>query len=353
MVLPYEIYEALRRRVIRKRTFASLRARRTAVEAARQIDPSTLRDLVDRYRLAIVPPTNIGKGMPDMAGIRGHLATALLDHLDGMPSGNVSATALSLGWHLAALDPADTGAFDIYLGAYALRHAEPLLALRDYLTRKVVLHVSCAPRVDRARESWASFSKMTDADVSHVIVIGGGAACTPAFDRSTGILIVPEGDEYEQLPAKVIGALSILAMTGKADCVLKVDDDHRLHDIPALRGFLERLSRDDGLALSGTIYRMGQFGMHSRAWHFGKSKDSNINETPYTGLSPLSWVTGEDGYGVTCAGLTMALGSRVHQKAYIDSAVYEDLALSNLVLSHGGTLRSHPMGTYLVKTAAY
>lgn len=152
---------------------------------------------------------------------------------------------------------------------------------------------------------------------------------------------------------KVMGALSVLAMTGEVDCVLKVDNDHRLRNVLALRNFLKRLSHDDGLGLSGTICRMGQFGMHSRAWHFSKSKDPNVNEKPYTGLAPLSWVTGEDGYCVTRAGLMMALGSRVHQKAYIDTAIYEDLALSNLVLLHGGTLQSEAMETYLAKTAAY
>ena len=150
-----------------------------------------------------------------------------------------------------------------------------------------------------------------------------------------------------------MGALSVLAMTGEVDCVLKGDNDHRLRNVLALRNFLKRLSHDDGLGLSGTICRMGQFGMHSRASHFSKSKDPNVNEKPYTGLAPLSWVTGEDGYCVTRAGLMMALGSRVHQKAYIDTAIYEDLALSNLVLLHGGTLQSEAMETYLAKIAAY
>jgi hypothetical protein len=352
MSLRYALKELVRRQVLRGRMRATLQARAEAARDACAMDLAALQRFVARLRESVVGPTYRGKGAPDMARIRAAGLDSLSEELTAATS-PPSDAAVRIARHLAALDPADVQSYRAYAAAYALRHVDGLGRLREHVTRKVVLHVSCVPRVERAQASIASFERLSDREVSHVIAIGGSAGSLVGYDPTTAQLNVPADDTYEQLPAKVFAALSVLGMTGKVQCVLKVDDDHRLGDARHLARLLERVARDDDLAVNGTVYRMSEFGQHHRAWHYGKSQDPTVDSTPFTGLAPTSWVTGQDGYAVTRSVLTMATSALVYQHDYVETGIYEDLVLANLVLLHGGTLSDQRMASCLSMVSAY
>ncbi|WP_119155415.1 hypothetical protein [Caldimonas tepidiphila] len=307
----------------------------------------------DLQALVDAPPTRIGsKGQPDMAGLKRERARRIVAELQAQP-GRVSATALATARELAALDTSDRTAHRVHLALFCVAHAGMLAALRGHLRRYVVAHISCAPRLDRAAASCASFAPLAGAELSQLSVVGSGFGEFFEFDAARQLLTVPASDAYEHLPSKVAAAWFALSLVEGVEAVLKVDDDHRLRDGAALmRGFrsLDRGSRAEQL---GHLYFSDYLGAHNRAWHIGKSSDPAVNGAPYGYPGARQWATGHTGYFLNRPALRLAGWGYTYFREHFRTGLYEDMVLSDLIERLGGRLRHAEMMRLLSAEAAY
>lgn len=344
------------------------------------------------------PPS--AKGYPNVNLVRRDLALRLKSLLGASgpdESPEVSSEMLAVARSLAASDLLDPQGFSAYLFLMVAASLPALSMAARHLKRNVVMHVTCVARIDRARESVASFGRELDEQMSQLIVIGSEDQAGFHFDATTSVLTVPAPDSYEHLPAKVVSALAFLALACAPQCVLKVDDDHRLTDAArlnarfraarpswlhaALYGLLRSESMLARRALSLLIrsiprcvfdsldrvlpaprnvpVQMGilvdsDFGMvHARIWHFGKCRDARIDSTPLTRLGGRYWISGADGYVLNRAALLVALWGHVYYKDHVDNGLYEDRVISELIEKHGGLLMPAKMNDVLSTTEKY
>lgn len=296
-----------------------------------------------------------GKGRPNANLIRREIALrleALLFGPDGRMQDPLPAAALEVARELAATELTDAVAFGIWINLASITNSSALKLASANLTSNVVMHMSCLPRIERARESLRSFASAEREGISQVIVIGSEQAWCYEFDAATRVLTVPVPDSYEHLPAKAISAFAFFALCGTPDCVLKVDDDHRLKDVgellarfaavrPArlyefLDGPLKRHSRRVGSVVSAlsmgryfwvhqilnrtlrpqrqtavqmglVIYDSTFFEYKCRTWHYGKCADPALNSTPFTFPGARDWVNGAGGYFLNRGALMILL----------------------------------------------
>jgi len=209
------------------------------------------------------PPVTWPKGIPDLSAIKLTMARQVRSALaEGDDRG-----ALDGMRDLAAVDMADGTTYAAFLSLLQATNGSVLAAARSAIRPRVVMHVSCLPRLDRARRSAGSFAVAESRGVSQVLVVGAPDNDQFRFDASSNVLTVPAPDTYEHLPEKVVAALTFLSMCGNVEAVLKVDDDHRLKSWGELeRGF--RLVQRDRPQQIGKLTDVGWPGMHRRAWHF-------------------------------------------------------------------------------------
>ena len=293
-------------------------------------------------------PALSGKGLPDLASIKRGIAAEVQSRL----AAGETAQAMKAAHRLAALDLNDTGAFRIYLGLVSLASAAALAQARSRLGPKVVLHVSCRPRLERARESSVSFEPAARAGISQLIVVGSPAASAFDFDAAGNVLSVPAADTYEQLPEKVVNAFFFLSLCGHVDAVLKVDDDHRLRATAPLLDAFGRL-RSRVPVQAGRRSNSHVVGLHSRVWHFGKCADPQRDARPYALLAPSRWIDGAGGYFLNRAALRLMLWSHVYFGDYVRIGLYEDLIVSDLVERQGGRLVDLDMAAVLQAVEDY
>jgi hypothetical protein len=293
-------------------------------------------------------PAPSGKGVPDLASIKHGIAGDVQSRL----AAGETAEAMKAAHRLAALDLNDGAAFRIYLGLVSLTSAAALAQARSRLGPQVVLHVSCRPRLERARASSISFEPAARAGVSQLIVVGSPAASAFDFDAAGNVLSVPAGDSYEHLPEKVVSAFFFLSLCGHVDAVLKVDDDHRLRaPAPLLDAFGRLGSRVPVQA--GRRSNSDVVGLHSRVWHFGKCADPQRDARPYALLAPSRWIDGASGYFLNRAALRLMLWSHVYFGDYVRIGLYEDLIVSDLVERQGGRLVDLDMAALLQAVEEY
>ena len=294
-----------------------------------------------------VPPPPV-KGYPDMKEPTLRIAERLQrclrsgDYLD----------ALALAHELAALDMSDARAFELFLESFSFVNAAAISAARAFLKPKVIAHVSCVPRIERAFASCKSFAAAEADGVSQIVVVGSGDGGRFQFDAGRGVLTVPASDSYEHLPSKVVAAMFFLSLCGGVEGVLKVDDDHRLHSrTEMMRGF-RRLRHDRPLQI-GKLARIGILGLHPRAWHFEKSSDPGLNARPYTLPGTTRWANGANGYYLNDLALRLMLWSYVYFPEYIRIGLYEDMTVSDLIERQGGRLASMEMERALTAVDHY
>jgi len=294
------------------------------------------------------PPVTWPKGIPDLSAIKLTMArqvrSALAesdDHgaLDGMRD-------------LAAVDMADGTTYAAFLSLLQATNGSVLAAARSAIRPRVVMHVSCLPRLDRARRSAGSFAVAESRGVSQVLVVGAPDNDQFLFDASSNVLTVPAPDTYEHLPEKVVAALTFLSMGGNVEAVLKVDDDHRLKSWGELeRGFhLVQRVRPQQI---GKLTDVGWPGMHRRAWHFGKCSDAARNEAVYTFPGPTRWANGASGYFLNAGALRLMRWSYVYFSEYIESGLYEDLVISELMQRQCGVVGPFEMSRILADEPSY
>jgi len=294
------------------------------------------------------PPMTWPKGIPDLSEIKLTMARQVISALaEGNDRG-----ALDGMRGLAAVDMADGITYAGFLSLLQATNGSVLAAARSAIKPRVVMHVSCLPRLDRARRSASSFAAAEARGVSQVLVVGAPDNVHFEFDTSSNVLTVPAPDTYEHLPQKVVAALTFLSMCGHVEAVLKVDDDHRLNSGGELeRGF--RLVERGRPQQIGKLTDVGWPGMHRRAWHFGKCSDGARNTTVFTRPGPTRWANGASGYFLNAPALRLIRWSYVYFAEYIESGLYEDLLISELLQRQCGVVGPIEMSRILADEPSY
>jgi len=273
------------------------------------------------------------KGHPDVNGVKREFGQQVQRHL---ASGG-AVHALRAAHRMAAMDMRDPLTFRFYVGLLSLANAATLAQLRAVLSRNVVMHLSCAPRVARAQESVQSFVPAEAYGVSQIIIVGSASADCFAYDAASRVLTVPAADTYEQLPAKMIAALLCFALAGHVEAVLKVDDDHRLNELPELLRALRRVQSRVPVQM-GRRTNIGVLGHHVRVWHFGKTADPALSDLPFSLPGTTRWLNGANGYFLNQQALRLLLWSHVYFSEYIRIGLYEDITISDLLERQGARL---------------
>ncbi|HEY6645359.1 hypothetical protein [Povalibacter sp.] len=289
--------------------------------------------------LRAVPLPPPSKGSPSRAAIRGS-DLALLDAACREGSVTISIDELRAAARVASMEPANLQAFRLFLAAFWLHH-EPLLeSLRQASGKRVIVHMSCAPRLDRADRSIASFASHPLPNTSHLKLIGNGSR---TFDATTGLLSVAAADSYESLPQKMFQGLALVVMACDPDCVLKLDDDHRLKNAAELVRLFDFAASSREPMQLGLVNRAPIPSGHHRAWHFGKCANPDLNERILAVPAPLYWAAGSAGYMLNRPALWRVLWASLYYDQWLDGILYEDLALAETAGKTGIRLVNAPL----------
>lgn len=287
------------------------------------------------------------KGAPDLVGLRASIAARLAAL--SVPALTTNPVALADARLLAALQVDDVHAFLIYQQVFALQHASLLTQLHQQVGQHLVLHMTCVPRMARARASEQSFHAL-GANLAHLHVVGGGFEAS--LGLSDGVLTVPVPDTYEHLPQKMAAACSLLAHLPQLEAVLKVDDDHRLTNRAALDAALVSV-KGAACGQFGSLIRARHHGDHSRAWHFGKCSTPTLNGRPHQWFAALSWCDGAGGYMVNRAGLRAIHWADLYFADVVGAALYEDVLMSEIMKRFSGGIRRRDMHRILTSSTEY
>lgn|GEM_PF-4473136 len=288
------------------------------------------------------------KGHPKSNAIRRDAAAVTLAHLR---KGNREA-ALESAHRCATCDMRDGEAFEIYVGLLLLFNKNAIESLRSAVKGRVVVHVSCLPRVGRAMESCKSFVACTsDGSFAQIIVIANEQ---PWFDFSADsmVLTVPGADSYEALPRKVVAAFAFLALCGTVEFALKVDDDHRLASAASLQLAATGM-KSSRATQSGVLLDFPALGSSPRVWHFGKTTDQARGARPYTLPGTTRFLCGGNGYMLNGKALLLMFWSYVYFPDYLDANLYEDVTVSDLLERQGGRLVHFDMNSVLTTVGGY
>lgn len=294
-----------------------------------------LRALVKKLQEGVARP----KGSPDYAQIY----TKLLNELEPLVNArDFDERGVALAHALAQLEVGRTASAMLFLHFFEGLNRHVLDELRGLLSSRVVLHMSCIARLQRAEESVLSFSA-AEPTVSQLTIVGGARGWRYEWDGTHRVLTVPASDAYEGLPQKIAAALRILAHLPQVKAVLKVDDDLRLGTLGALDSVF-RVAEQTGKGQLGHVIRTKFEGDHSRAWHFEKCSDTVLNGRAFHHFTGSRWCDGALGYLVSQKGLRAVAWAALYFDGEIQSALYEDVMMSNIMQRLGGGLGQLGMG---------
>jgi hypothetical protein len=194
----------------------------------------------------------------------------------------------------------------------------------------IVAHVSCRARLEQARGSAATFTDESDW-MRNLLVVGDAArqADSFEFDPDSGLLVVPAGDAYEDLPRKVQKLFQFLGDSGVSSAVLKVDDNVLCAEPRSLRPLAESAGPD---AYAGAVVVPPTPFLATRCWHLGKCADPGVSGRPDSLLQLASFVPGKYYWlGHRTVG-ALAKAAVLHER-HFETEVYEDRAIG-AVLQH-------------------
>ena len=277
-------------------------------------------------------------------------ATGLLNHFDELRD------AISLL-------PRNPHSFEFLAALLTQVHPEDCVALRALCEdRTVVLHASCRSRLSKAQASRASFVQGAD-DCVHIVVVGVPKRENPpkrlGFRWRKGQLRLPVPDAYEYLADKIFYAYLILNLIGRPRLVVKIDDDHRLHDISLFHSYLQSL-KDNGISYAGRFLKAGYY-QQEHGWHVDKCADATLHRMGYQCPFPSRYADGGFGYVLNgealkaCSAMYLGMRAFFAMRAVQLEDVYVGLAteLWGLKLQdcHAAAPRLHG-SFYLIEEAA-
>jgi hypothetical protein len=258
--------------------------------------------------------------------------------------------ALRAAERVASIDPAELSAFKLYLAVLWLVNAATIDSLRSIARDRIVLHMSCEPRIARAERSIESFP-VGSARATHLKLIGTGKHCT--FDPVTGLLSVMARDSYECLPQKVFQGLSLLTLAHDPSAIAKLDDDHRLIDGNELDKLLTYATTSSEALQLGEVNRTTSPSAHHRGWHFGKCTSSELNERILEMPTPMKWAAGSAGYILNRGALWRVLWASLYYRQWLEEILYEDIALAEVATKTGIRIVQVSMGRAIGAVSDY
>ncbi len=254
----------------------------------------------------------------------------------------VSAVHLRAAGRIASLDPGSPDAFRLYLAVLWLRHERLIEVLRRELRERIVLHISCLPRLERAQNSIESFSQFSRADTCHLKLVGNGLE--DDFDVASSLLRLTADDNYEGLPRKTFDGFALLTLACNPACILKLDDDHRLKESAALAELMDFAATTVAPLQFGEVNRSLLPSAHHRAWHFGKCATPELNARILAVPAPRRWAAGSAGYILNRTALWRILWASLYYDRWIGEILYEDLAVAEVANKTGIRVINAPMG---------
>lgn len=340
---PDSLAQWLRARVRARRFDRELAQRMSRLERDHAL-PEVALDALLRQIEKRAPDAHRPKGAPDATAVLRGKAIEARALLHGLHAPGSSGALLATTRWMAAADARDADCFHAFGLAFRLAHAPLLDDLARRLSPRVVMHMTCEARLDRAHASAASFARLEDQGVSQLHVIGGGDGRHGfRWDERLNALRVPVADTYDHLAGKVAAAYGLLGRLPHVRAVVKVDDDHRAGTPGSLGRLLDRAARCEAPTQWGHRYHSPYPAGHNRIWHLGKCGEAAINATPYTYMGALTWCTGEHGYVLNRAALLRFVWADVYFGEMVRTALYEDAFVSDTLLRLGGRMRPAPM----------
>jgi hypothetical protein len=328
---------------------------RQSIGAATQWQrPEAVREVafcqVRRLLLAADPAHK--KGYPSLSHIRAAELAVLERALQPSATQPLGPAELAAAARVASLDPADPGAFSLYLAVFWLINQKVILVLRRSLGTWVALHLTCWPRLPRAEQCIASFGSAAQrSSLSHLKLVGTEGGYT--YEPRDQVLGVPSGDGYESLPHKIFQALAILTLARQPSAVLKLDDDHRLLDPQTLDRFMRSAATAPDAVQYGQVNRMWLPSSHHRAWHFGKCRDAAVGSRVLEMPTPLQWAAGSAGYILNRPALWRVLWGSLYYGRWLNEILYEDIALAELATKTGIRVVSTSMERAITAVGEY
>lgn len=199
-----------------------------------------------------------------------------------------------------SLFPSNTHLKDFLGQLLSLAYPEEAARLRaDCSGKRVILHTSCLPRMDRAEASCTSFAGQGEG-YHHIILVGkpgaGGENETPLTLRYDGrVLTVPVPDNYENLHRKLFYALTLLDLLAEPALVLKLDDNISLQDHVAFESLMDAMA-SQGVDYAGRAVGAAAHQGQWHGWHISKCEDPLIEARGYQYPLPRRYAAGGYGY---------------------------------------------------------
>jgi hypothetical protein len=279
------------------------------------------------------------KGSPSKVGIRAADLDVIKPALED--DSQIGTEELAAAARVASIDPEEIEAFKLYLAIFWL-HNEPLIrALRAATRERIVLHMSCSPRLARAELSMQSFAGDEALNATHLKLVGNRERY--AFDTTTSLLSACSDDSYECLPQKVFHGLALLTIACNPSAILKLDDDHRLKSLSELERLLSYAEDSQEALQLGEINRTPSPSAHHRAWHFGKCATADLNSKLLEMPAPSKWAAGSSGYILNRGALWRIFWASLYYRQWLDQILYEDIALAEVAAKTGIRLVHVPL----------
>jgi hypothetical protein len=292
------------------------------------------------------PPAR--KGSPSKVGVRAPHLQSIAQALQSNAA--IGARELAAAARIASIDPAEASAYRLYLAILWLANSELLQSMRTTSRDRIVLHMTCVPRLARADLSIASFPPNA-ACATHLKLVGNGNRHT--FDVSSSLLSVAAPDSYECLPQKVFQGLSLLTLAYDPSTIVKLDDDHRLKDSGKLDELLRFAASSNEAMQLGDINRTPSPSAHHRGWHFNKCARTELNDRILEMPAPAKWAAGSAGYILNRPALWRILWASLYYQQWLEEIIYEDIALAEVATKTGIRLVNVPMNRAIGAVSEY
>lgn len=203
----------------------------------------------------------------------------------------------------------------------------------DTCGKTVILHLSCASRLDRAIKSVESFGD--DESLHHIIITGIDTdACengTPfSFSYNGIVLTVPVPDNYDSLHRKVFYGYLLFSLLKSCPYIVKIDDDIHLGDKLKFLRFLED-SREQSTDALGYVVLDHTHVEQLHGWHVGKVEKTGLNNRGYQYPIPQSHPAGGYGYILSPSAISACSSMYLSMKAFFD---IDAIGLEDVYVGH-------------------
>lgn len=201
---------------------------------------------------------------------------------------------------------------------------------------RIILHVSCASRLEQAKASVQSFQPINDEEF-HLIVIGDDEGDSDIqIGYADQILTVPTWDCYEGLARKVAFSCFIMNIVAPNSLIAKFDDDVRLVRRATFMDLMARIdeSLDHYLGFPITIDHHKHYW---HGWHQGKCRYKQNEDVGLCFPVPKAFANGGAGYFLKPAAVRIMAYAFLAQSFILESpSGWAEDVITGLLLENNG-----------------